>query len=212
MDADEKVKDAIPVKGQDSEAKAQKDSTPPKKFYSEDEVEAKFSQQRSVLDKKVVGLEKQVKSYEGKDVQITELRGRLDKIVKERDESDLVTHRDDPDAIKSIHARQELRTKEAELSKGEQELSDSKKAHQDALDELVTSKKERNALEIALKHSVPFEKLLKFTDGSTEQMEELAQSLPKKEEITLNPDSNTGPGGGELSEEDKLKVRYPTMK
>ena len=66
MDDKEKPKDVVPVGGGDSKDTPPSDSTPPK-VYTEDEAEAKFSQQRSVLDKKVTGLEKQVESYKGKD-------------------------------------------------------------------------------------------------------------------------------------------------
>ena len=192
---------------------------------TEPETFTKKTQEKAVSDA-LSAAGRDAKSIKGKTDEADRLIGDAKKMMeatkeaeakwrKARDDAELESHRDEPDVIKSIQARQKLQEKEAELLKREQELNDSKKGHQDALDELAASKKERNALEIALKHGVPFEKLLKFTDGSTEQMEELAQSLPKQRgelKTPGKPDSNKTIGGGELSAEQKLKARYPTMK
>lgn len=138
--------------------------------------------------------------------------GEQSRWQKEKDEKELESAKDNPDALTAITARQKLQTKESELSKKEQELSDKETKIQPQLDELATSKKERNALEIALKHNVPFETLLKFTDGSLEAMEDLAKLLSRKGgTTTLKPDSGTTTGGGDLSAEDKLKERFPKM-
>ena len=122
---------------------------------------------------------------------------RINRMLKEQEDAELEAARDEPDALRSIRAKQTARAKEADLTKRERELGDNKAEHEEALKAMVEFKKEQNALEIAIKHDVPFEKLLKFTDGSKEAMEDLAKDLPKKGETkTLIPDSGKTIGGG----------------
>ncbi len=130
----------------------------------------------------------------------------------QRDEEELEINKDKPDAIARIKDRQKQDKVKSDLAKRTQELDERESNLKPQLDEVATNKRERNALEVAIKYNVAYEQLLKFTDGSVEQMEELAKSLPKKgDSAQLNPDSNDSVGGGDLSAEDKLKKRYDKM-
>ena len=127
---------------------------------------------------------------------------------KEKDEEKLESIRDDPDALKDWTKSKALRDEKAELDRRERELKVSEEKHAEALKGVVESTKERNAREIATRLNVDSEPLMKFTDGSTEAMEDLAKSLPKKGETkTLTPDSGKTIGGETIPGSAKGKMR-----
>jgi len=122
---------------------------------------------------------------------------RLDRMLKEQEDAELEAARDEPDKLTGIRARQAQRQRDTDLEERERKLKESEDEHAEALKGVVESTKEQNAREIATRLNVDFEPLVKFTDGSTEAMEELAKSLPKKGEGTaLKPDSGKTIGGG----------------
>lgn len=137
---------------------------------------------------------------------------RLNKFIKKTEEAELEANRDNPDVLSRIRARQGEREQETELAKLKQELEEEKAKTVEAQEAEAKSTQERNAREIATRLNVDAKTLIKFTDGSTEAMEELAKSLPKKgETTTLTPDSGTTIGGKEITEADILKGKYPSM-
>jgi len=130
------------------------------------------------------------------------------KWVEERNKQEREAAGDDIEAQKTVDVKQRQRAKDAELFAREATVKVSEDKHAEALKELVTSKKEQNALEIANRFGVDAKSLVKFTDGSPEAMEELAKALPKKEETkTLTPDSGKTIGGGTLPDSAKGKMR-----
>ena len=78
------------------------------------------------------------------------------------------------------------------------------------------STKERNAREVATRLGVDpkiLGRLAQLTDGSIGEIEKEAKGLPKVAEAKdpLKADSGKTMGGGEKTDEQKLKDRYPTM-
>ncbi len=114
LDADEKKQVAVLEKGQESVEEPQKDSktTTKTKVYTEEEVEKKFSSQRSALDKKISILEKQTQDAIARAEKIEAERESTIKEMKEdkeRLESELEElTRDAPDfqkMLKLYHGR-----------------------------------------------------------------------------------------------------------
>ena len=138
---------------------------------------------------------------------------RTNRMLKEQGEAELETARDEPDKLTLIRERQARRQAESELATAKQELDGEKAKTAEAQEAEAKSTKERNAREIATRLVVDAKTLREFTDGSTEAMEKLAKVLPKKDETKepLKPDSGKTSGGGEKTDDQKLKERYPTM-
>ena len=121
---------------------------------------------------------------------------RINRMLKEQAEAELETARDEPDKLTLIRERQTRRQAESELAKAKQELEEERAKTTEAQEVEAKSTKERNAREIATRLDVDAKTLIKFTDGSTEAMEELAKSLPRKSATTpLKPDSGKTIGG-----------------
>jgi len=143
-----------------------------------------------------------------------DMRVKQEQWAKDRREAEIEASRDDKDALTSLRMKHKLEDEKAELARKERDVAEREVRATEALKVVEQTTREATALEIAIKHNVPYEKLLKFAN-TREQMEELALSLPRKDgqdPKTLKPDSGDGIGGGELSDEQKLKLRYPTMK
>lgn len=133
------------------------------------------------------------------------IQDRLDKRDREEVEREREKYQDQPDKLSAITERQARREAESKLTKAEQELEDERAKTTEAQGVSAKYTKEQNARGIATRLGVDFEPLLKHTDGSTEAMEDLAKSLPKKGETqTLTPDSGKTIGGG-LSDEAFIK-------
>jgi len=206
VDAKDQPKDVVPEKqGEDSKDKSQQDSAQPR-VYREDEVEAKFSQQRSVLDKKVDKLEKELATATGKASNAT---SQLSQWQKEQEERELEAASGDKDARSAIEERHKHRETKSELAKVTQELEDEKERGKQRDEDTVKSTKEQNAREIAARLEVDASQLLKFTDGSQEAMEELAKVLPKKGEAKppIHLDSGKTIGGGDAPTSAKGKIQ-----
>jgi len=126
------------------------------------------------------------------------IQDRLDKRDREEVEREREKYQDKPDKLSAITEKQARREAESKLTKVEQELEDEKAKTAEAQGVSAKYTKEQNAREIATRLGVDFKPLMKFTDGSTEAMEDLAKSLPKKGETqTITPDSGKTIGGGE---------------
>ncbi len=200
---------------QGSEVQPPKDSKPPK-TYTEDEVERKFSQQRSVLDKRITELEKQL-TKTGKALDLTtkrasEAENAYARIQKEKEDDEYEGIKDNPDAISIYQAKKRNQEREAELSKKEKELEEHKAEHEEALSELRTFKLTQEAQAIAAKYEgVDAELLIRLTDKSPEKMELLASQLgalkAKKALTPPLPDSGLSIGGqGKLTDEQIEKM------
>lgn len=125
---------------------------------------------------------------------------RIDRMLKDQEESELEDARDDADKLSGIRDRQAKRRAESELAQVKQELSEKDEQIKQYGDKEAESTKELNAREIATRLNVDanrLAKLAKFTDGSTEAIEEIAKELPKKGEpkSPLKPDSGKTTGG-----------------
>lgn len=125
MDTKETTKDTIPVsdtQGQDSMAETQRDSKTARS-YTEEEVEKKFSQQRSVLDKKIASLEKQLKDSEATKSELEAMKQKLAGYEEKREQAELDEARKDPDKLAQWQKRQQEKTRDVEFAKREADLT-----------------------------------------------------------------------------------------
>ena len=132
-----------------------------------------------------------------KAVKATE--ARIDQMLKDQEDAELADAEGNAEKLDAIKERQGKRRAENELAKVRQELDENKEKVRLLDEKEVESTKERNAREIASRLDVDAKrlvKLAKFTDGSTEAIEEIAQELPKRGEAkTLKVDSGKTTGG-----------------
>lgn len=148
------------------------------------------------------------KSFEKREEAIKVAEERMATELKEKHQAEIEAARDDPEALTTIQKRHKEADRKAELDKRERELASKEEGVDEKLDKVTKSEIKERAETVALKHSVDANTLLKHTDGSLEAMEDLAKSLPKKEEKPdLKPDSSKTTGGGEMPESAKEKMR-----
>jgi len=156
------------------------------------------------------------KALETREAAVRVTEEKATQAQKAKDDAELEAARGDSDEMSRIQTRQQLREAKAKLAKAEQELSEEREKGKQRDAEAAQTTLEVNAWKAAKRLDVDAEtllKLVKFTDGSKEAIEAIGQTLPKKGEAKppLKTDSGKTIGGGEKSNEQKLKERYPTM-
>ncbi len=138
------------------------------------------------------------------------LTTRIDTILRERDEAELETHKDNPAQLSAIRERQTRRTVESNLESMTGERDSLKERIREGDEAEALLKKGETAKEVATRlevNSKQLIKLAKFSDGSTEEIEDIAKNLPKvNPEDDLNPDSNISSGGSQT--EEKIRENY----
>ena len=142
---------------------------------------------------------------------LAELKKEREEWQKEQDRKELEAADGDPDGTKAIQRRQAARIDKAELARLRKEAEEREGQSKEDREKLAKLTKEQNAREVATRFNVNPESLIKFTDGSVEAMEDLAKELPKiGGKQPLKSDSGATVGG-QLTEQDRLDARYPTM-
>jgi predicted RNase H-like nuclease (RuvC/YqgF family) len=200
MDGETKAgMDALPNEGQPSPGEGSP-STPPEKTYTESEVNKRHAK----LDKTVASLTRErdtlKQSLESVNTQLDELQRRID-------ESETEKYRDDPDGLKSLQAKRELRKQQDELKKQRQEIENEKTANADKLKRADELEVEITVWKVAQAHGIDANtlkgKCQKFNLTTEEQIEEMAQTLAgagssddSNARQTLEADSNRSSGGG----------------
>lgn len=141
---------------------------------------------------------------------------RITQLVKDQEDAELEAARDDAEKLSAIKERQLRRQTESELAKVKSERDEKDEELKSANEERAENTKERNAREIASRLSVKnpnqLVKLAKFTDGSTEAIEDIAKELPKQGDTkTLKVDSGTtiGAGSGKKPTLEEVKAATP---
>jgi len=166
----------------------------------------------------------------GKDLETREgaLKTELEQWQKERDEAELAAARDDADRLPLVQEKQALRRKEEELNEKEAKLERDKAQHQAELDEAATTKKQTGCWKIAQQYAEAIGAevgelavKLKELDLDLEATEKVAKAWsegrtpepPKvdKDGNPFKPLSGRTSGGGEKSQDERLKERYPKM-
>ena len=180
--------------------------TPPK-TYTEKEVE------KRVLDARTAVMADATRAKKAAE----DALNRVSLMMKEQEEKELESYKDDTEGLRRIRAEQRARQLASELDqerKARTELEDKQKQI-DA--DMVESTKERNAREIATRLGVDVNRLIKlakFTDGTTESIEDIAKELnPPK---PIKPDSGRTTGSGlsdeQIREAYRNNPRDPTVK
>ncbi|KKN74853.1 hypothetical protein LCGC14_0386020 [marine sediment metagenome] len=134
---------------------------------------------------------------------------------RERDEADIESVRDDPEALTALQKKQKAATRDAESADERRKLEEDQAKHkagvQSDLEEIKVFNRTKLASEVAVAKGVSMDSILKHAkDDTREAMEAVAEDLPKNKE-PLKVDSSRSSGTGEKSEEQRLKTRYPTM-
>lgn len=128
----------------------------------------------------------------------------------ERDEADREVVRADTEALKSLDERIRQRKERDKLAEDRRKLDDDTAKHQTKFQKAEEAERRANATEIATRHNVDAENLIKFTDGSPEAMEGLAQTLPKKTEpkpaLKIDSSKTVGAKGRKPSQEELDKA------
>jgi len=107
--------------------------------------------------------------------------------------------RDDPDKLTAFRARLAKATADAELARTVQELDGANERLRQIDEEKAQFTREQRSREIATRLGVDPKKLIKlakFTDGTSEAIEDIAKDLVNPSE-SLNPDSNRATGGNQ---------------
>lgn len=207
-DAKDNPTDAVPEKGGDSKDKGRQDSAPPK-TYTEDEVERKFSEQRSVLDKKVTGLEKTIASANSA-LEVANKRAeaadtRDAERQKTRDVKDLEDAKDNPELLSAVKLRQEARTQMAEARKEREETQRERVNNQTRIDAADATELEGHIFEIAKKHEVNPMQLKNLGISDMKQIEKIAEAISTKKPFI--PDSGKTTGGTQMPETSGAKIK-----
>ena len=184
------------------------------------------AKRHSTLDKRISELTKEVGrsklTFEALKTENQQLRDSL--AQREKDEYDklLEDAGGDPKLQAMLRKEQGIKAKEIELRQKEAELASREEEHKELLETASEVRRREIANKLAAEHGVSADVLLEFGDKTPEAMETTAKRLakamgPKKPEADgkppMRPYSGAGSGaGGELSEEERLKQRYPTMK
>ena len=137
-------------------------------------------------------------TLEKREATVKATEDRMAQERRERDQAEL-NAAEEPERRSAIEERHKHRETKSELAKTKLELEAEREKSKEADAQAQEFECTQRAAEIAVKHGVDFNTLVKFTDGSAEAMEELAQHLPKKgeEKPPLKPDSGRTTGGGE---------------
>jgi len=148
--------------------------------------------------------------------EIRKAESRIGQKWRERMEQDEVKAvSDDPDALKSVRAMQAARRQEEAASMRIMEAEERERKAQQVLSKAESLFTETKAKELAREHGVDYQKLIKYSGGKVELMEELAKELPKVSNTTpqartpstpprLNPDNNETAGSENLTLEGLL--------
>ena len=207
MDGTENQKDTSQVTGDTSGGdKGTSEQTP--ETFTKDQRDKAVSDALSSAGRDAKALETIRTKLEKATEELVQTKARWH---KEKDEEELDKAGDDKDALSRVRARQEQREVKAKLAKAEQELEGEREKVKEVGAQTQELERTQKAAEIAVKHGVDFNTLVKFTDGSPKAMEELAQTLTKKgeaPEVKLDSGKTTGV---EKSDEQKLKEMYPLM-
>lgn len=139
------------------------------------------------------------------------LQAEVARLRKEQEEQEEAMAKDEPEKLVSIRAHSQLRQRDAELAKAQEELNEVKAKLADYTAKDQETAKEKVAREVAGRLNVDaatVARLAKFTDGSAEAMEEIAKSLPRLgSSPSGKPDSSTSHGGGSKSATD-VRLEY----
>lgn len=126
-------------------------------------------------------------------------------ILKQREDEELAAAKDEPDKQVAIRERQQRRQKEAELAQAQEELNESKARLQELSQKTTEFTRDQISNDIAKRlkvDPVKLAKLVKFTDGSAQAIEEIASEMPKltpPPQNNFRPDSNETTGGSQKS-------------
>ena len=178
--------DELSEKGQTSVGK--EGITPPN--YTKAQVDKMILDAKSEWGREVAPLKEASK-------RLSSLESERDKLQKEKDELELVVAKDNPVAYDVIKGKQALKAKEIEIEKERQKLEAEKLEQVPTLSKIEQFNKREKAIEIASKfEGVDANVLLSVTDGTSEKMQALAETLgkPKGEAEQIIPDSGVGAG------------------
>jgi hypothetical protein len=149
---------------------------------------------------------------------------RIDKLLKEQEAAELEAASGNPEQLSAVQERQKRRRAESELESAKQQLDSANEKIKQIETEKSQTVLEQLVTKLAAKYNVSADrlsKLAKHTDGSQEEIEDLAKELPKiQTPQPLKTDSNLGNGGASdvLTNEQIEKMsaeeyaRHPSVK
>ena len=137
---------------------------------------------------------------------------RVDQMIKDQEDAELKSAAGDEERMSAIKERSLRRKAESDLTQLKSELDTKNEELDTANAEKAENTKERNARDAASRLGVDSKmlvKLAKFTDGSTEAIEDVAKELPKKDggkSLKVDSGKTTGGGGGIPTDATKFRT------
>jgi len=148
---------------------------------------------------------------------VADLTARQVKWQKERDEAEEYALRDDSEGLTALREGRRKKaadeTKATELTERERKANERDTEFADIIEQHKILTRTQLAAEVAVEKGVSMDSILKLAKEDTRKAyEAVAELLPKVKELpVLVSDSGRTTGGGEKTEKQKLKDRYPKM-
>jgi membrane protein involved in colicin uptake len=166
-----------------SDSKEQKPSTEPE-MLTKEQAEKLANERHSKLDKRIAELtkatEKQQKAVRDAEERAMKAQQAYEDSMKRIEEAERKSLGDSPDAVKLFEAQVKHRREVAEHERKVAEFQSEKAKYEEDIAEAKQYKITKAADAIAEEYGVDASLLVSLTDGTSEKMERLAKSLPKK--------------------------------
>jgi hypothetical protein len=202
----------------------------PKETYTRAEYLKEISDLKAEQGRKLAELTRQAESSKTQlGVKDTELKESYQRMVGLEDRLDELERQglsDSPEGVKLFQEKQELRKTQRKLQQERADLDKDKLQHAGDIKAVREHQWEETVWEIAHRYNIESNILEELNLTTAEQVEAAAKAIAGAKTVpgqdtedreaggvtsALKTDSAKGKGGGEKSEEQRLKERYPTM-
>lgn len=188
-----KTQDTSPKEGDSSGGAG--GSTSPKTFTE--------AQVQKAVNDALAKAGRDAKSFEAREKTIKEAQAKADEWQRQQDEAEAEKHRDNPDGLKALRTKQELKKAQDALKKAQDDFEAEKASHAEKLTRAEETELELSVWKAAQAKGIDAgklkEKCLKFGLKTEEQITDMAETMSdgktSAEEPPLHTDSGKGKGG-----------------
>ena len=216
MDRTDKQADTLPEKGQSSTATIQGTSEKTPETYTKEQVEKLVSDSLAKAGRDAKSLTVKESALKDAEKAIEAERQRIAKWQADREKEELEAVKDDPEALTLFQRKKALREADAKLAEERAAFEEEKATYAERLTAAEETDREILIFEIAGEKIEP-DKLKGLCDKINARTREEIQAVVDaiageiKPGLIIKPDSGATIGGGEQTEEQRLKTRYPSM-
>jgi DNA repair exonuclease SbcCD ATPase subunit len=222
----ETTQDTSPEKETPSGGKPGTTSEPEAKTYTEEEKQKAISDALAKAGREAKALADKEAALNARQEAIDAKQAEIDEAERRKEAAEFEAAKGDPELLRAYQDKQaskkelaDILKQKADLKKEREVLDRDKADHEAEINEAKEAQHEILVWQVASDKGIDPVRLknlsVKFKIEGKEQLEELADEIASGKPETPNPlkvDSGVTTGGGEKSEEQKLKERYPTMK